>query len=123
MRRSIRRATTIVTNMTTPTTIRRCQKGMGLYSTAGSPSFARLHAIAQMRSLLERLLRHEKRPVVRRHDVAGVRKGTVPTHVVDVQVCVHDEIDLGRARADPRKLGKKSRAGSRHEGPRLRAEP
>src|SRR5438552_11915406 len=34
MRRSIRRATTIVISITTPTTTRRCQRGMRLYSTA-----------------------------------------------------------------------------------------
>jgi len=28
------------------------------------------------------------------HDIAGIREGTVPADVVDVQVRVHDEVDL-----------------------------
>ena len=64
----------------------------------------RLDAIAEMRPLLERLLGHEERPVVRRHDVASVWKGAVPPDVIDVQMGVHDEVNLVGGRADPNKL-------------------
>src|SRR5436309_10624293 len=40
MRRSIRRATTVVASTTTPTMTSRCQSGMRLYSTGEPPSFA-----------------------------------------------------------------------------------
>ena len=64
----------------------------------------RLDTVPQVRPLLQRLLRHEVRPVVRRHHIAGIRKRAIPAHVIDVQMRVHDEIDLGRTRADSREL-------------------
>src|SRR2546428_7178302 len=75
MRRSIRRATTVVTSRTTPTTISRCQNGMALYSTAASPSFARLD---QLNPSPRRL----KRPVIgSRHSSRLLNAGNASARV------------------------------------------
>ena len=71
----------------------------------------------------ERVLGHEVRPLVGRHDVAGIGKGAVPTDVVDMKVRVHDEVHLIGARACTCELSQESRARIRHERARRRPEP
>ena len=66
---------------------------LGVAPDAGDP------LTAQVRAQRERLLGHEVRPFVGGHGVAGVRKETVPTDVVNVEVRVHDEIHPVGARA------------------------
>jgi hypothetical protein len=82
----------------------------------------RQHLLTQMRALGDRLLGREEAPVVAVDDVTRIRKSPVPAHVVDVQVRVHDEIDLLDVHEGLRKLARQMCLRVGHECTRLRSE-
>jgi len=81
----------------------------------------RQYLLAQVRALRERLLAHEVRPVLLVHDVARIRKRAVPADVIDVQVRVHDDVDIRGGNAELLQLFEQACVAVGEEGAGLRS--